>query len=406
MARKTVYRQEDIESVKEMLPDLIMSAGLFGPGEEKRFRRASGGVFRCPVCGKKVKLYRNKNGSWSINPFGHCPHLGYGGSCGSNVFGVYAALHGCTYREAFHVLLSGNANAVEIERAEVARIIDREKDEARKTFDEATERNLQTILKSTAFGMDMPDKAWKMMESRGFRKESIPGYAMDTIGYLPRTKLQGTRSGSLFSVEGIVFRLGTSGRSFQIRQTRRGGFIRKDTDIPRFITAGESRTYWLADPEAGHDEPLFITEGPFDALSLAVCGAKRVAASIGAGNSRYLSKALRNKKGLTAFIAFDPDDTGEKAGERLSDLLAEEGLRVIRFPLNADQHDVNDLLKSDPEELRRRVAIARNIAVDIREGSITLEGGAAIAEAMISADGNGNGREMSENIIGSFRRNG
>ena len=352
------FTEQEISDVLDTLPDIIIQVGLFGPEGPRAFNTTYGGIFRCPICGKRLGAYRNGSGKWRINSFGHCPH--FEGSAGyfGNAFGLYAALHGLSMKESFIQLLNKNSSIPERVRM-YERMLRREaQDQADSIAREITENNVQMIKDGIISLTDFPEDISNLLKLRGIDPESVPEWASDSIGYLNRTWLKGARSGNDFSVEGFVFPLGKRRHAFQIRQVRRGGFVRKGINLPRFITVGPSRCYWLTDLSADEYEPLFISEGPFDALSIAVSGGRRVVATIGAGNHEYLLRSLRNKRGLTAFIVYDPDDTGVVQSSDLADRLKRLGINALRYPINGTEHDANDLLVARPEELRLRVLLA------------------------------------------------
>lgn len=102
---------------------------------------------------------------------------------------------------------------------------------------------------------------------------------------------------------------------------------------------------------AKRGQDLYITEGEFDAYSLYLSGLN--AASVGGANLTYNQiKILKNYK---VIISVDSDQAGTSALNRMAELLAENGVRDIRFvrpPIEVKDWN-GFLVKSSPSLLKQ-----------------------------------------------------
>jgi len=108
---------------------------------------------------------------------------------------------------------------------------------------------------------------------------------------------------------------------------------------------------WLRDPD---DEPLFIVEGPFDALSIEDVGFQAVALA-GTGTTRLkdmIKEAIEKKPGKVYILSLDndkPDKDGKRAGliamDKLEPELVALGARVYR----ARKEENGDLIREGIE---------------------------------------------------------
>lgn len=115
---------------------------------------------------------------------------------------------------------------------------------------------------------------------------------------------------------------------------------------------GDKGLAWVT--EAGEkQEPVWLTEGIFDALSLATVGVERVAAVLGSELSDAQAYDLRHR---TVFLAFDADAAGFRGAKEAAKLLSEfEATPIIlEFPRDLGK-DFNELLVRDRKELARWV---------------------------------------------------
>lgn len=96
-------------------------------------------------------------------------------------------------------------------------------------------------------------------------------------------------------------------------------------------------------------EPLFITEGEFDALSVIDIGHQAVALG-GIGNRAKLFSLLDELKPEKPLIlALDNDERGQEATDALEKELFTEGYQTLKFDLYEGYKDINEFLIADRE---------------------------------------------------------
>ena len=361
------------QAINDRLPELIESEGLFRSDKERaRFSLTSGGKFRCPICGAKLALYKprsnHSNNPWNINGFGKCPHFGRGGQYHGSTSGLYAAIHGISENEAFMQLVRDEGIVPEYEGR---RVRERKKADAIESeMSEARRRdNAAHCLISASWGDAMDDVGRGLMESRGIAMSRLPQDVRSLVGYVDDDSFL-SQQGGRYHLSGIVFSLGgEQDLSVQIRCTRGRRFISKDDSFTRFMSFGEARPFNAS--VLSSSEAIFITEGPFDALSMIQCGADAVA-SIGAGNHGYIQECIfRNPNHPVVYIAYDDDDAGANGAESLKSALEMiPGLSVFRYPAAGTSHDFNDLLMADAGHASERIALGKGLAICLKRGSI------------------------------------
>lgn len=357
--------------LKEMLPGYILSCGLFRGVEEKRFSLEHGGVFRCPVCGKRIALFRKTKGGtnpWGINAFEHCGHFGHGGAYSSDIFGMYAAVNRISEKEAMTRLMNdgmpgGGTAALPVSAGE-----------GRGRTDEIYPVNAG-ICREAQWGDAITEQGRALLALRGIDVSSLPEGVKGRVGYLPRTSMV-SRSGRRFRLEGVIFALGDEDASWQIRKVADGRYVRKDDDDLRFVSIGETRPFNESVVlEGSDDEPLFIVEGPFDALSMISAGAGRTIATIGVSNhSRVVEDVDSLGRRTIVMVGFDPDDAGSAGSSRLvGELEAAGDVEAYLLPVAGRCHDANDRLLSDRQGLEDVIAAARGLCWLRRHDAVTRE---------------------------------
>lgn len=100
-----------------------------------------------------------------------------------------------------------------------------------------------------------------------------------------------------------------------------------DGGDPKAHTVGPKARTVFATPGAREGTPLVITEAPIDALSLAACGVPAVALC-GTSWPDWLPGTCVFRR---VALAFDADDAGDKAAEKLRPLLESFGAKVERW---------------------------------------------------------------------------
>lgn len=393
------------QDMKDRLPELIAEEGLFKDArEEFRFSIQKGGAFRCPVCGCKLVLYRNRSSSdnpWGINGFGRCSHFGRGGQYHGDTVGLYAAIHGISEGEAFIQLVKGRSASEPHDSRWLAERRRNEEVEAEKST-ARTEDNAAYAMSHASWGDSMPPIGKRLLKQRGIELDDIPSAIRESVGYISAsgfTNMEGRR----YHIEGIVFRLGDGELSVQIRRTKKDAFVGKGEKGPRFISYGEARCFLPCSIDC--DTALFITEGPFDALSIEACGGDAVA-TIGAGNHGYLEERMfRSGSRPLVFVCFDDDEAGNSgSGKLVSELEKIQGLTVMRYPVAGCCHDFNDMLRVSPAKARERVSLAKGLALSFQRGLLEKSRISKLVEAIRRHDGLGDGDEFVSRALSRLRR--
>lgn len=375
------YHPSDRFRVKERMPDLIIKAGLFQGNERRSFSPERGGVFRCPVCGRRIGLYRKNSPAnpWGINGFGHCTCFSDGYS--SDIFGLYAAIEHITERDAFRILMEGDASISPERRAEIAEESLRRRNEAERKETE-TQKAMKDAFSSSLSGDAMPLYGKRLLATRGIDYDALPVAIRDKIGYLKPSTLSG-RDWTRRCPSGITFRLDNG--SYQLRIARKGKFT--EHDEMRFLTAGQAYPFNSECITSGKG-PLLITEGPFDAVSAVSLGFVRTAATAGAGNISYIVPLLESaSKPLTVFIGFDDDTAGKNGTELIRNRLnGTKGISIFKAPLSGGQGDLNALLIADRAAAKERTTILLRSAELLEKGIIDNRFISSMMAKLLEAD--------------------
>ncbi|HCH73616.1 MAG TPA: hypothetical protein DEV87_00310 [Clostridiales bacterium] len=106
-------------------------------------------------------------------------------------------------------------------------------------------------------------------------------------------------------------------------------------------------------------EPVFIVESPLCALSIMQCGGVSVSLC-GVGGANKLVKEVKAKKSNAPLVlCLDNDEPGQKASASLEKDLQAAKIPYIVFNVAGSKKDPNELLMSNPEELKTAVAAAK-----------------------------------------------
>jgi len=106
-------------------------------------------------------------------------------------------------------------------------------------------------------------------------------------------------------------------------------------------------------------EPVFIVESPLCALSIMQCGGVSVSLC-GVGGANKLVKEVKAKKpNAPLVLCLDNDEPGQKASASLEKELQTAKIPYIVFNIAGSKKDPNELLMSNPEELKVAVATAK-----------------------------------------------
>lgn len=109
----------------------------------------------------------------------------------------------------------------------------------------------------------------------------------------------------------------------------------------------------------GSSEPLFITEGAFDALSIIQAGGEAIATNSTA-NINYLLELMKSRTpGRDIIIALDADGAGAKAADHLRAGLDALGIEHYTPPtMPANIKDYNEYLQKEPEGFKEYIQAA------------------------------------------------
>lgn len=106
-------------------------------------------------------------------------------------------------------------------------------------------------------------------------------------------------------------------------------------------------------------EPVFIVESPLCALSIMQCGGVSVSLC-GVGGANKLVKEVKAKKpNAPLVLCLDNDEPGQKASASLEKELQAAKIPYIVFNVAGSKKDPNELLMSNPEELKAAVAASK-----------------------------------------------
>lgn len=405
------------QEIKERLPLLIEEAGL---EINKKFTITNGGEFKCPVCGKTIKLYRSKMGAhnWAINGLGHCTCFN-NGKYFADSFGFYSATHNCSNLEAIEALTGekihkkgergGNSKlykkeytaeekkdyaqkkqAEKIEMAKKLEVINDKKREEKALRTEREEENIERIIKSTHWGKN--ERTDALLMARGII--TLPTVTYATIGATDCNNVISFSTGKEYEVKGLTFRL--SSGAMQTRKCNADwSYINKEQKAPRFVSFGKATPYYTNGRNTAAERFEVVFEGGFDALTAQACGLNATAL-IGAGNKEAFiadvkNKSNRDEKKQIYILNLDRDDAGKMSENRLKEEL-DSFENVITFVthLEGNYHDINDRLKEDKTHLEIRCNILSRMISLYRNCKLTREQIQKTIDSINIADNNKN----------------
>ena len=106
-------------------------------------------------------------------------------------------------------------------------------------------------------------------------------------------------------------------------------------------------------------EPVFIVESPLCALSIMQCGGVSVSLCGVGGANKLVKEAKAKKPNAPLVLCLDNDEPGQKASGSLEKELQAAKIPYIVFNVAGSKKDPNELLMSNPEELKAAVAAAK-----------------------------------------------
>ena len=128
-------------------------------------------------------------------------------------------------------------------------------------------------------------------------------------------------------------------------------------------------------PNKATSEPLFITEGELDALSIVQVGGFAASVGGGGGDSKlleFLEKERSQGKNWKLVLALDSDEAGKEHSNKLAAKLKSLGFAFSTFEMAANCKDANEWLQKSPETLKKAVFEAKQWAIS--DSSIREEG--------------------------------
>ena len=217
-------------------------------------------------------------------------------------------------------------------------------------------------------------RAEKALLARGIQPYALPSELLARIGYIEDVRLFSVSNpGRTYPCEGVVFAL--DGGSFRIRNTRYRltGDVSFETGKFKAQTIGRNALF-IPENLGQSVDPVFITEGEIDALSIISLGYKATSIPGVTSTGLVIEKLKeRHRRGLLSpriIIAFDSDEPGKNATESFQSKLHDTfRIRAGKIDLPVGVKDINDLLQSDSNALE---ALLRNASANARK-SISIK---------------------------------
>ena len=111
--------------------------------------------------------------------------------------------------------------------------------------------------------------------------------------------------------------------------------------------------------------PVFVTEGELDALSLYEIGAEAVALGSTSNSRRFLDIVRQQPPAGTLILSLDNDQDGEKAAEEIAKELQTLGIFFLKANISGSCKDPNEALTKDREAFKREVHSILNIQTEL-----------------------------------------
>ena len=114
------------------------------------------------------------------------------------------------------------------------------------------------------------------------------------------------------------------------------------------------------------EQPVFVVEGEFDALSVIEAGG--VAVALGSSsNFKFIDYVKSNKPKYPLILALDNDDAGRVGEEKLAEELAKIGVECVEADITDNFKDANEALVNDRETFIQNVLNAKNNVIALLE---------------------------------------
>jgi len=143
-------------------------------------------------------------------------------------------------------------------------------------------------------------------------------------------------------------------------------------ETPKYIKSSGEYTLFNIKAIETSEQPIFLVEGEFDALSIIEVGGEAIA--LGSSGNKKLIEILRNtnpKKSL--IISLDNDEAGKNGTKRLQQELDSIGIPYFVENIAGEYKDSNEALITDKEKFKENVqkAIAKEISEFDKGSSIS-----------------------------------
>lgn len=119
----------------------------------------------------------------------------------------------------------------------------------------------------------------------------------------------------------------------------------------------------LYDELAEHGQPLFITEGAFDAMSIAEAGAAAIALNSTSNADLLIKKLTEKPTAATLILSLDNDDAGKKATQILADGLQRLNISYVIQNIAGAHKDANEALQSGRDTFLKAIEQAFKTAI-------------------------------------------
>lgn len=123
----------------------------------------------------------------------------------------------------------------------------------------------------------------------------------------------------------------------------------------RYRKYGNTRTNFLNIEALNKDEPVFITEGELDALSIIECGFESIALGSVANCQNFVQLCKDKNFRQYIIIALDNDTAGMEASAKLLLELKASGIKAVAVNPYMGCKDANEALMKSPVELKARL---------------------------------------------------
>lgn len=190
------------------------------------------------------------------------------------------------------------------------------------------------IESGNQYNPDVPPIVVDYLEKRGIHKDILYQYG---IGYCVYNTFQG-------DVFGIT--IPTGEKSSVIR------WINPTDPEKRYQKVGPSEFFNYKAFSEG-EEPVFITEGEIDALSILEQGYKAVSLGSVSNADSFLRHLKDDGIRTTLILALDSDDAGQACITKMSAAAKAQGIACL--PICFKAKDINELLCKDPDAFSKKV---------------------------------------------------